>query len=529
MEDLAYLESDIVVEPLYNNWYAWGYLIAPATSCFFTKNLHIPLLDSFITAPELHIEALKDKKMRGGPFISHSMERINDIERLLEQTKTDLSESIQFATSFAQLNKQLQEADGHSLTNFYNLIPQNLQGLVELVYDINNNPHIRIIERALYQSHYYRKDLQSLLIYKLDPLKGREFALNTPRFKSNVNLAIKIPFCDGAIDDLAQMRTKPAMLGEISEQLNITHEEAQILRTFVNKGSLNIKKDIPDEGVRIRYFGHACILIETPDCAILSDPIISYDHKSPSYNFYDLPDKIDYVILTHQHQDHLIIETLLQIRFKIKNIVIPRSNNGNLVDPSIKLLLSNLGFRSVIELEEHEQLDIFNGSIIGLPFFGEHADLNIHSKLAYYVQFGSNKILIAADSNNLMPSLYDRIAANYGACDILFLGMECEGAPLNWLYGPLLPPLPQSINRSRRLDACNFERARSMVESLKPKEVYIYAMGQEPWLSHLMHIDYNPDSIQMIEVKKLVEFCTKLGIKIEVLYLKKQLLLGSEV
>ena len=90
----------------------------------------------------------------------------------------------------------------------------------------------------------------------------------------------------------------------------------------------------------------------------------------------------------------------------------------------------------------------------------EHFDLDIQSKLSYCIQLKGNKFLFAADSNNLEPYLYDHIFDFIGSIDMLFLGMECDGAPLTWLYGPLLTtPLKRTHDRNRTLSGSNFEEA----------------------------------------------------------------------
>src|SRR5262249_29168180 len=145
-----------------------------------------------------------------------------------------------------------------------------------------------------------------------------------------------------------------------------------------------------------------------------------------------------YVVITHNHQDHVLFETILQLRHKIKNIIVPRNGGGALQDPSLKLLLQNIGFKNVIELDELGEIQIDNGTITGLPFFGEHADLNIRTKLAYVVRTGKHSLLLAADSCNIEPKMYEYVHNFFGDLDVCFLGMECDGAPLTWLYGPLL-------------------------------------------------------------------------------------------
>ena len=77
------------------------------------------------------------------------------------------------------------------------------------------------------------------------------------------------------------------------------------------------------------------------------------DHKCGCHSdFWDLPDQIDYVVITHNHQDHLMLETLLQLRYKISNVIFPANLKGSLADPSIKEIMSRVGFSGLIELNE---------------------------------------------------------------------------------------------------------------------------------------------------------------------------------
>jgi L-ascorbate metabolism protein UlaG (beta-lactamase superfamily) len=278
--------------------------------------------------------------------------------------------------------------------------------------------------------------------------------------------------------------------------------------------------------VRIRYLGHACLLIQTREVSILSDPILSYRHEGgiPRYTYDDLPEEIDYVVITHNHQDHILLETLLQLRHKIRNLVVPRNGVGQLHDPSLKLMFRALGFSSVIELDEFETLDLPGGQITGLPFSGEHADLGVRAKLCHLVRLGGTSILLAADSSSVEMKLYQNIHQLVGDVDVLFLGMECDGAPLTWLYGPLMPePLPRDKDRSRRLAGSDFLRATRLVEQFHPKEVYVYAMGQEPWLTYMMALQYTDQSNPIIASNGLISACREKGLVAERLFGMKEM------
>jgi L-ascorbate metabolism protein UlaG (beta-lactamase superfamily) len=305
-------------------------------------------------------------------------------------------------------------------------------------------------------------------------------------------------------------------------------DEALFSSFFTEEPPAEVPK-YEDEAVRVRYLGHACLLIEAPGVSILCDPVISSQSGNgiPRYTYADLPETIDYVLITHTHQDHIMFETLLQLRHKIRHLVVPKSAGGNLADPSLKLLLNAVGFRSVLEIEELEEIEVSGGRITGVPFLGEHADLNIRAKMTYHVRLGGKSLLIAADSNNLEPKLYEHLHEFLGDVDVVFLGMECDGAPMSWMFGPLLTTaLSRKNDQSRRFDASNYERGMLLVNQLKPKEVYVYAMGQEPWCTFLTSVHYTDESRPIVDSNRLIHDCLRRGITAERLYGRKELVFG---
>jgi hypothetical protein len=64
-----------------------------------------------------------------------------------------------------------------------------------------------------------------------------------------------------------------------------------------------------------------------------------------------------------------------------------------------------------------------------------------------------------------------------------------------------------------------------IVEQFRCARVYVYAMGQEPWLRYVMGLEYAPDSIQLQESAKLVNHCRSEGMVAERLYGSQDLFL----
>jgi L-ascorbate metabolism protein UlaG (beta-lactamase superfamily) len=428
------------------------------------------------------------------------------------------------------LDSMLRErANGHSLQPLYSAIPDTLRGYVELVYDLNNHPSFRLIEPLLYRSRYYDRSMQSLMLSEITA-DERPFVLSTPRLESERSLHLRLPFDHEAIDELFRLKTSPRPRAEIKEMLQVADNSEEVLRSFLTTEAPPRYTPYSGSGVRWRYFGHACILIESNGVSMLFDPVLSYTYENniSRYTYLDLPEQIDYVLITHNHQDHVLFETLLQIRHKVKNILVPRSGVGNLQDPSLKLLLEHCGFKNVIEISEMEEIHCNGVQIAGLPFLGEHADLNIQSKLAWRVKVGPHSLLFAADSCNIEPRLYEVIHNEIGDVDALFLGMECDGAPLSWLYGPLLTHrVERAMDESRRLSGSNYEQGMNLVDRFRCREAYVYAMGQEPWLNYIMSIKYTSESRPIAESNRLLEACQQRGVIAERLFGEKEILLNA--
>ncbi len=108
-----------------------------------------------------------------------------------------------------------------------------------------------------------------------------------------------------------------------------------------------------DSGIRVTLVGHASYLIQTGGMNILQDPVWSERASpvsfagprrvnAPGIALVDLP-KIDAVLLTHNHYDHMDLATIAQLAKAFSpKIIVPLANDAILTtaDPDLAPLLS---------------------------------------------------------------------------------------------------------------------------------------------------------------------------------------------
>src|SRR5919198_6360116 len=116
MENIRYLRPNVQVEPLFDHWYAWSHLIPPATAARNLTARHLKIMDSYINAPQVHANAVKNPKLLGGPFIDYGGKRVDEIRELRENTKRRFPHLIGLSTAITSLDDILRaHAKGQSL------------------------------------------------------------------------------------------------------------------------------------------------------------------------------------------------------------------------------------------------------------------------------------------------------------------------------------------------------------------------------------------------------------------------------
>jgi L-ascorbate metabolism protein UlaG (beta-lactamase superfamily) len=518
-DDPMFLRPDVIIEPLVDRFYAWLHTVAPVQAAMNLAFVQIRLLEAYLQSPQIHISASRNPDLKGAFFLNIEEARSGEVRDLLTSIKRDRTEMLDFAAAVAEAEEMVrQSATGFDLRPLYPKLPPMLSGLVEIAYDTSNQPAVRFIEPLVYESNVYTEERQSVQL-SLDTGVERPFVLSTPRLSSPDVLDLRVPFRHPGLEELFRSRVHGTTLNRLQEMLELDDDKATALgRLLAEEPALAPDRHI-DGGSRIRYFGHACLVMQTPEAVIVTDPWVSSDAAATDrFTYRDLPDHIDLALITHGHQDHIVLETLLALRGRVGTVVVPRSSRGNLADPSPALYLSHLGL-PVVEVDDFSEVEFPGGKVIATPFLGEHADLDIRAKSTYCVQLGGRTMFIGADSSGIDPGLYRHMRGHVGQVDMAFLGMECAGAPLTWLYqGLFTQPVTKRMSDSRPLSGSNAEQAAAIATELGASEAYVYAMGEESWLGHIMAISYNDDSYQMKQISEFMTWCADHGIKSDHLF-----------
>jgi len=521
VSEQVYLSSITKMEPLCGRWYAWGHLVSPVQQALNVAFRHTPSFQSFVANAAIHEASSKNPKMLGGSFMELTKGDLPAIKVLFQETQSKLGHLSRFAEDLVGLDRKLQGETGFSLDHVYDDLATSLAGMVEVSYDINQHPSMRVLEELAYENGLDTASSQEISFARIKD-EQRNFFLNTPRLATDERMILGVPFADRRIDLLGKARLHPVDYDQLADTLAIAPDDrARFRHYFTSEAPRRKQPEYSADGVRVRYFGHACVLVQTSEVSVLIDPFLTWDDYDAEehLSFNDLPDRIDYVFLTHNHQDHFSVELLLQLRTRIGRILVPRNNPNNIADPSMRLTLKSLGFDNVDVMDWMDSIPVPGGAITSIPFYGEHADLNISSKHGMHLRIKDRTFLFVADSDCKDRALYERVAATLGKVDTLFIGMECDGAPMTWLYGCYLSTsISRKDDGSRRLSGSDAARASAIKDIFGCKTAYVYAMGQEPWLRFVAGLEYTSESKQIVESNKFVEQCRSEGVTSERLH-----------
>ena len=289
------LSESTVVEPLMDQWVAWTHVLSPVASCLHMLKYQLNTLASYLKNPDIHVTACRNPKLLGGPFVDIPMQRKQEVESLYCRIQTLRADELQLAKDLLEFQNYLaREAKGQSIEPYYGKLPPGLQGRVELAYDYFNHPMVRCIETLFYESPYYKPHLQSLRILKQTRDNGRSFYMSTPRLPQPEQIDWTMPFDRAEVDELFRTDLVPQPLTRITELLGLRSDQESTLLPLLSPATAGTMPAWDGAGVRIRYLGHACVLIEWKGVSILTDPFVPTRSEAGGidrYTYRDLPPK----------------------------------------------------------------------------------------------------------------------------------------------------------------------------------------------------------------------------------------------
>jgi hypothetical protein len=189
----VFLRPDVIIEPLVDRFYAWLHTVSPVPAAMNLAFAQIPLLESYLRSPKVHVNASRNPALRGGMFVSIEASRSEEVRELLASIKRDRAPMLDLAAAVVDAEEIVRQgATGFDLTPLYPKLPPVLAGLVELAYDTNNQPLMRYLEPLAYQSGFYTEDRQSVQL-SLETGVERPFVLSTPQLSGHPRPADPVP------------------------------------------------------------------------------------------------------------------------------------------------------------------------------------------------------------------------------------------------------------------------------------------------------------------------------------------------
>lgn len=185
-------------------------------------------------------------------------------------------------------------------------------------------------------------------------------------------------------------------------------------------------RDFGKEENILVWFGHSSYYIQIDGIRILVDPVLS-ENASPipntvkpfvgsnTYIASDIPD-IDYLLITHDHYDHLDYQTLLKLKPKIKNIICGLGVGSHFIHWGYPKNIIN-------EKDWHESITINPDFTIFIEparhFSGRGLVRNKTLWTSYVLKTPSRTIYLGGDSG--YDTHYSQIGYKHGPFDLVIL------------------------------------------------------------------------------------------------------------
>lgn len=203
----------------------------------------------------------------------------------------------------------------------------------------------------------------------------------------------------------------------------------------------DLKQLNPDENVYV-WMGHSSYFIQVDGKKILVDPVFS-GNASPVnfttkafegtdiYSAEDIPE-LDYLIITHDHWDHLDYETVRKLNHKSKQVITGLGTGEHLE-------YWNYNPKKIIELDWGENFELGNAYKVyaetARHFSGRGFKRNQAIWVSFIIETPNRKIYIGGDSG--FDDHFEKIGKKYGGFDLAIL--ELGQYNKDWHYIHMMP------------------------------------------------------------------------------------------
>ncbi|MFZ6735009.1 MBL fold metallo-hydrolase [Undibacterium sp. Ji42W] len=193
-----------------------------------------------------------------------------------------------------------------------------------------------------------------------------------------------------------------------------------------NAPALHLHDKLAGDEVAITFVNHASVLIQTEHMNLLTDPVWSERvsplswigpkrHRQPGIAFADLP-KIDVVIISHNHYDHMDLDTLKQLEERFHPLFfVPLGN---------KKLLEDNGVTQVVELDWWQSHPLASGVKLSLTPAAHFSGRGLFDRDrslwgSYHLSFNGHSLYFGGDT--AYSPHFKAIQERFGPPDIALL------------------------------------------------------------------------------------------------------------
>ncbi len=221
------------------------------------------------------------------------------------------------------------------------------------------------------------------------------------------------------------------------------------------KPPATVRGAVEGKALLVTMVNHSTVLLQQSGCNILTDPVWSERasplswagprrHRMPGVRWEDLP-RIDIVLLSHNHYDHLDLATLRRLA--------KRGEAGFVVPLGVARLLRSKGIGPVYELDWGESQPLSGATIHSVPALHFSArggfDHNRTLWCGYLVEAAGRKVYFAGDT--AFGEHFALIRERFGAPHLALLPIGAYEP--RWIMAPVHMNPEEAVSAHRILGA----------------------------------------------------------------------------